>query len=147
MTVPDPGISFRCGGPADVVDVLEFWKRAAEDAHRPADTSSTIESLVRRDAEALIVALIGDEIVGTVIAGFDGWRCHIYRLAVAPGHRQKGIGAELVRRAELRFEVLGGTRSDAMVLDDNHLAHHGWRAWGYSRQLEWRRWVKPLASR
>jgi len=31
-----------------------------------------------------------------------------------------------------------------MVLDENLLAHHGSSAGGYSRQLEWMRWIKPL---
>jgi ribosomal protein S18 acetylase RimI-like enzyme len=137
-------IAYRCGDGSDVQAVLQFWKRSAHDAHRPVDTPFALQTLVARDPEALILALEGDEIVGTVIAGFDGWRCHLYRLAVAPERRRQGLGAELVRRAELRFTELGGSRGDAMVLDGNGLAHRGWSAWGYARQPEWSRWVKPL---
>ena len=83
-------------------------------------------------------------LVGTVVAGWDGWRCHLYRLAVAPSHRRTGIGRALIAAAEERFRVLGGTRVDAMVLDDNEGAHAIWAARGYRRQDEWSRWVKPL---
>jgi hypothetical protein len=40
--------------------------------------------------------------------------------------------------------VLGGTRADAMVLDDNEQAHRIWYAAGYRRQPEWTRWIRPL---
>ncbi len=36
------------------------------------------------------------EIVGTVMGGWDGWRGWIYKLAVSPEHRRRGIGNELV---------------------------------------------------
>jgi len=100
--------------------------------------------LHRRDPDALIVAVDGDRIVGTVIAGWDGWRCHLYRLAVAPARRREGIGRMLIAAAEERFRAFGGTRADAMVLDDNPGAHRIWSANGYDRQGEWSRWVKPL---
>jgi ribosomal protein S18 acetylase RimI-like enzyme len=124
--------------------VMEFWLRAAENGSRPADTPAAIEALHRRDPEALLLAVDGEEIVGTVIAGWDGWRCHLYRLAVAPWRRREGIGGRLIAAAEERFRRFGGTRADAMVLDDNVVAHGIWAAHGYGRQEAWSRWVKPL---
>jgi ribosomal protein S18 acetylase RimI-like enzyme len=130
----------------DVPAVLAFWKVAAEDAHRPVDTPSGLATLHLRDPDALILAVDGNEIVGTVIAGWDGWRCHLYRLAVDPSRRGAGIGRALIGAAEERFRILGGSRVDAMVLDDNTRAHHIWRGCGYRLQPEWSRWVKPLRS-
>jgi ribosomal protein S18 acetylase RimI-like enzyme len=134
----------RAAEPHELPAVLAFWRVAAEDAHRPVDTHAALAALHLRDPNALIVAVDGDEIVGTVIAGWDGWRCHLYRLAVAPDRRRAGIGRALVSAAEDRFRVLGGTRADAMVLDDNEQAHRIWYAAGYRRQPEWTRWIRPL---
>jgi ribosomal protein S18 acetylase RimI-like enzyme len=125
-------------------DVLAFWQTAAENENRPADRHAALAALHLRDPDALLVAVDVDEIVGTVIAGWDGWRCHLYRLAVAPHRRREGIGRQLIAAAEDRFRVFGGTRADAMVLDDNADAHPVWSAGGYRRQAEWSRWVKPL---
>ncbi len=134
----------RTAGKSELDAVLAFWQSAAENDSRPADTPAAIEALFVRDPEALILATAGDEIIGTIIAGWDGWRCHLYRLAVSPGHRRQGIGARLVAAAEERFRRLGGTRVDAMVLDANERAHGIWAAQGYRRQDDWSRWVKPL---
>ena len=124
--------------------VLTFWATAAENASRPPDTPGALAALHLRDPDALIVAVEGDRIVGTIIAGWDGWRCHLYRLAVDPQRRRNGIGRALIEAAENRIRALGGTRIDAMVLDDNPGAHAIWAARDYHRQPDWSRWIKPL---
>ncbi|HVX46508.1 MAG TPA: GNAT family N-acetyltransferase [Mycobacteriales bacterium] len=134
----------RAAVAADAPAVLEFWSAAAEDSHRPADSVDAVRRLIARDPDALLLAVDGERIVGSVIAGWDGWRCHIYRLAVDPGRRRQGIGRALIAWAERRFADLGGGRSDAMVLDPNERAHQVWARAGYRRQDEWSRWVKPL---
>ena len=138
-------LRIRAAEPGDLDAVLAFWKVAAEGTSI-SDDRSGVERLVGRDPEALILAERGGELAGTVIAGFDGWRCHLYRLAVHPGHRRQGVGSALLAAAEERFVRLGGRRGDAMVLDRNELAHHTWRAAGYSPQPQWSRWVKHLTG-
>jgi ribosomal protein S18 acetylase RimI-like enzyme len=134
----------RSASASELTAVLRFWQRAAQNGHRPADTIGAIAALHLRDPYALIIALDGDEIIGTIIVGWDGWRCHLYRLAVAPARRRSGIGRALIQAAEDRCRALGGTRMDAMVLEDNDAAHGVWAANGYQRQKEWSRWIKPL---
>ncbi|MDT0400850.1 GNAT family N-acetyltransferase [Streptomyces edwardsiae] len=133
----------RAATPRDLDAVLAFWKTAAEGTSI-SDDRDGVERLVARDPEALILAETGGELAGTVIAGFDGWRCHLYRLAVHPDHRRRGIASALLTAAEDRFVRLGGRRADAMVLQDNGIAHHAWTAAGYAPEERWRRWVKPL---
>ncbi|MEU7365731.1 GNAT family N-acetyltransferase [Streptomyces hygroscopicus] len=136
-------IRIRTAAPADLDTVLAFWKEAAEGTSI-SDDRDGVARLLDRDPESLLLAERGGELAGTVIAGFDGWRCHLYRLAVHPGHRRRGVATALLAAAEERFTALGGRRGDAMVLDENGLAHHAWSAAGYERQPQWSRWVKPL---
>ncbi|MEU1460875.1 GNAT family N-acetyltransferase [Streptomyces sp. NPDC005727] len=139
------GLRLRPALPADLDAVLAFWRTAAEGTSI-SDDREGMERLVARDPGALILAEAEGGLVGTVIAGFDGWRCHLYRLAVCPGRRRQGIGSALLAAAEERFAALGGRRADAMVLVRNESAHHAWRAAGYGPEERWRRWVKPLTD-
>ncbi|PZH06087.1 GNAT family N-acetyltransferase [Streptomyces sp. NTH33] len=129
----------------DLDTVLAFWKTSAEGTSI-SDDREGVARLVARDPEALLLAETDGELAGTVIAGFDGWRCHLYRLAVHPDRRRQGIGSALLAAAEERFVRLGGRRGDAMVLTRNESAHHAWRTAGYAPEEHWRRWVKPLAD-
>ena len=140
----------RPARPDEAAAVLEFWRTAAEGTSI-SDDPNGVRILIERDPEALLLATEADQageaghrIVGTVIAGFDGWRCHLYRLAVAPDRRRQGIGSALLHAAHQRFESFGGRRADAMVLEHNETGQLTWSAAGYEREDQWRRWVKPL---
>jgi ribosomal protein S18 acetylase RimI-like enzyme len=134
----------RAASPADAGDLVALWREAAENSRRPPDTAEAVTALLGRDPEAVILAEHDGALIGSVIAGWDGWRYHLYRLAVRPGWRRRGVGAALLSAAERRLRDLGATRIDAMVLDDNDLGQNLWRASGYQRQDDWRRWVKTL---
>ncbi|MEV4247296.1 GNAT family N-acetyltransferase [Streptosporangium canum] len=134
----------RNGRLADVEALLSFWIEAAEGTDRHDDPAK-VGALIERDPEAVLIAEIDGETAGTLIAGWDGWRAHLYRLAVAPARRRQGVGTVLIRAAEERFAKFGAFRADAMVLHDNVLAHHAWSAAGYAPQPQWSRWVKALS--
>jgi ribosomal protein S18 acetylase RimI-like enzyme len=136
-------LSIRPAGAGDVAAVLDFWRAAAEGTSI-SDDEAGVARLVERDPEALLLAERDGALLGTVIAGFDGWRCHLYRLAVHPDARRQGVARTLLEAAEERFLALGGRRGDAMVLERNEQAHHAWRAAGYAPEPHWRRWTKPL---
>jgi ribosomal protein S18 acetylase RimI-like enzyme len=150
-------LRIRAATGADLGAVLGFWRVAAEGISI-SDDPDGVARLLTRDPDALILAELGGaptgdpggepaaRLVGTVIAGFDGWRCHLYRLAVHPDHRRRGIAGALLAAAEERFVRLGGRRGDAMVLDRNEPAQRAWATAGYVPEPQWSRWVKPLGG-
>lgn len=135
---------FRFARDADIDEVLALWVVAAENDSRPSDDASKVAAVIARDPQALELAVVDGRIVGSLISGWDGWRAHLYRLAVHPSVRRQGVGRELLARAERRLVSLGATRVDAMVLNGNELGQSLWTAEGYAKQPEWRRWVKPV---
>jgi ribosomal protein S18 acetylase RimI-like enzyme len=134
----------RTASTTDIGALVAFWREAAENSSRPADSADAVAALLGRDPEAVILAERDSELIGSVIAGWDGWRYHLYRLAVRPEWRRRGVGSALLGAAERRLSDLGATRIDAMVLDANDLGQSVWAAGGYRRQDDWRRWVKEL---
>jgi hypothetical protein len=59
--------------PEDIPAVLELWREAA--AFRSAtDDERGLEALLENDRRSLLVAEKDGELVGAVIAGWDGWR-------------------------------------------------------------------------
>lgn len=126
---------------ADIAPLLELWTRAdAEPTH--TDDPESLARLLSRDPDALLVAVDGDgRLVGSVIAGWDGWRGSIYRLVVAPERRRAGLGRRLLHAAEDRFRDLAAARCQAVVVSTDERAVSFWRASGWEQQVERVRFV------
>jgi ribosomal protein S18 acetylase RimI-like enzyme len=65
------------------------------------------------------VALSKDEVIGTVMAGYDGHRGWIYSLAVARTHQRRGIGTELLEIAEKELGVRGCLKINLQIVEEN----------------------------
>jgi ribosomal protein S18 acetylase RimI-like enzyme len=124
----------------DIAGVLAFWREAAQATS--TDSTEVLVSLVERDPGALIVAEVNGRIVGTVIAGWDGWRGSIYRLAVAVDQRRSGLGQTLLRAAEDRLAALGAQRLHAIVVESNDAAVAFWSASDWEHQAGHLRFAK-----
>ena len=123
----------RPGTTGDIEAVLALWAGIRRYIPTTPDTPDALEALIARDPEALLVAEVGGAVVGTLIAGWDGWRGDMYRLAVAAGHRRQGIGTALVRAGEARLERAGCRRVTALVATVDARAAAFWEACGYPR--------------
>ena len=76
------------------------------------------------------------DVVGALIAGWDGWRGNMYRLAVRDGHRREGIGLALTRAGEDYLRQRGVRRVTALVAFDDETAGAFWETAGYPVELE-----------
>ncbi|KAA1422429.1 GNAT family N-acetyltransferase [Mumia zhuanghuii] len=137
-------LSIRPARQHEATALIAFWEAAGENDARPVDTEDAVRRLMARDAEALVVAERAEEIVGSLIVGWDGWRFHLYRLAVGPEARRSGVARRLVAHAQERAREVGAGRIDAMVLEGNALGAAFWESCGFHVQEDWRRWVHPL---
>lgn len=84
----------------DAAAVLELWAEARSGHASSADRIEDVERLIVDSPAALLVAEREGEIVGALIAAWDGWRGNMYRLAVRDGNRREGIGIALTRAGE-----------------------------------------------
>jgi ribosomal protein S18 acetylase RimI-like enzyme len=126
----------------DLDAVLALWGGARSAHAVTEDTPERVAALL--DHKALLVAELDGEIVGAVIAAFDGWRGNFYRLAVRPDLRRRGIGARLVEAGEERLRAAGAPRVTALVAFDDEVARGFWEAVGYGADAEIGRMVRSL---
>jgi ribosomal protein S18 acetylase RimI-like enzyme len=129
----------------DAPAVLALWARARSEHATTSDRAEDIERLLDETPSALLVAEADDgEIVGVLIAGWDGWRGNMYRLAVHPDYRRHGIGRRLVAVGEEHLRRLGTRRVTALVGYDDAVAAAFWDAAGYPVDREIGRRVRNL---
>lgn len=65
------------------------------------------------------VATVAGNLVGTIMAGYDGHRGWIYSLAVSLQSRRRGIGAALLRHAESALIQRGCAKVNLQILETN----------------------------
>jgi ribosomal protein S18 acetylase RimI-like enzyme len=133
----------RCRRP-DVPAVLELWAKARSEHASTPDRHEDIERLVDDSPAALLVAEQDGEIVGALIAAWDGWRGSMYRLAVREGHRREGIGLALTQAGEDYLRQCGVRRVTALVAFDDEVAGGFWESAGYPQDREIGRRVRNL---
>jgi alkanesulfonate monooxygenase SsuD/methylene tetrahydromethanopterin reductase-like flavin-dependent oxidoreductase (luciferase family)/ribosomal protein S18 acetylase RimI-like enzyme len=119
---------------ADGPAVAALWRRVFRDDTRWRAPEQVIERRRRRQRELFLVATLGTEVVGTTLAGYDGHRGWLYRVAVAPEHRRRGVGRALVREAELRLQQLGCPKINLQIEGENRDAVGFYERLGYAHE-------------
>ena len=128
----------------ELAAVLRVWDAAGVTPPGVSDSIEGLTRLIREPAALLLVAIIGDQIVGSVIGGWDGWRGNIYRLAVAPDHQRRGIARRLVAEISRELFAKGATRLSALVEHEHQWAMDFWDSvsdLGYERDPKFARYI------
>jgi ribosomal protein S18 acetylase RimI-like enzyme len=118
-------VEIRAATLLDIDAVLRLWGQSGTHPTITDDTAG-VTALLTDAPGALLVAVDGATVVGSVIAAWNGWRGSIYRIAVAPSHRRFGVGRSLLTAAAKRFSELGARRIDAFVIRDDGSARSFW---------------------
>ncbi|KRA83414.1 GNAT family acetyltransferase [Altererythrobacter sp. Root672] len=84
--------------------------------------------------ELLLVATIGDTVIGTVMAGYDGHRGWLYSVAVKPSQQRQGVGSQMLGEAERRLADLGCGKINLQVRAGNEAVTAFYRRHGYEME-------------
>ncbi|MGB7406343.1 MAG: GNAT family acetyltransferase, partial [Pacificimonas sp.] len=82
--------------------------------------------------EFLFVAVEGGDVLGSVMAGYDGHRGWLYFVAVRQSERRRGLGAALVRHAEQALFSIGCGKVNLQVRTSNEAVVSFYRHLGYA---------------
>lgn len=116
----------------DTESVIALWQAAGvtrswNNPHLDIQRKLTVQP------ELFFVAVDGHDIVGTVMAGYDGHRGWLYYLAADPMRRGEGIGRALVTAAEDALLDMGCPKVQIMVRPDNADVLRFYDTLGYER--------------
>ena len=119
---------------ADRAEVVQLWAEAFPDDPDHNVSSEMIDRKLRVQPELFLVAIADNVLVGTVVAGFDGVRGWLHRLAVRESARRSGFGTRLVRSAEAALAALGCPKVNLQVRASNASVVAFYRALGYTAE-------------
>ena len=116
-----PGLSIHAFAETDEPEIVALWDRCGllrpwNDPHKDIARKMTVQR------ELFLVGRVADEIVATVMAGYDGHRGWINYLAVDPMHRRQGFARLLVTEVEERMRDLGCAKINLQIRRDNQEA-------------------------
>ena len=123
--------------PSDYAAALKLWQgmEVGVTVGR-SDTPEEIERKLQRDADLFLVAESNNQLVGTIIGGYDGRRGMIYHLAVHAEYRQQGIATQLIEEIERRLQSKGCVKCYLLVFADNTGAAEFYKKRGWRHQDE-----------
>jgi ribosomal protein S18 acetylase RimI-like enzyme len=127
-----PGMHIRRFQSADEQPVVALWHRCG--LTRPwNDPNRDIRRKLGVQPELFLVATLDEQVVATVMAGYDGHRGWLYYLAVDSAQQRLGYGREIVTAAERLLANLGGPKINLQVRTDNVAVVEFYRRLGFCR--------------
>ena len=115
----------------DRLGVIDLWAAAfpADPVHN--QSAGMIDRKLRVQPELFLVARDADVVVGAVMAGYDGVRGWIHRLAVRESAQRRGVGTALLRAAEAGLARLGCPKVNLQIRSTNAGVIAFYRSAGY----------------
>ena len=127
-------LQIRSFQPGDEKAIIDLW-RLCELVRPWNDPARDIQRKLKVNPELLLVGVdvgvSGEQIVATVMVGYEGHRGWINYLAVHPDYRRKGYGRRLMQHAEALLLELGCPKINLQVRTDNKSVVEFYRRLGY----------------
>ena len=116
--------------PADEAAVVALWT-ACDLVRLWNDPYKDIARKLNAQPELFLVGLEDEQVVGTVMAGYEGHRGWINYLAVSLEQQGRGLGRQLMDEAEKRLRALGCPKINLQVRSGNDAVRAFYEAVGY----------------
>jgi ribosomal protein S18 acetylase RimI-like enzyme len=124
-------LEIRVYDPQDEDAVVRLWHECALIVPHN-NPKRDIERKLRLRPDWFLVGLLGGEIVATCMVGYDGHRGWVNYLAVARGHRRRGLGSAMMGAAEKLLREAGCAKVNLQVRTSNRDVLAFYRRMGYT---------------
>ncbi len=116
----------------DLDAAIRLWDDPVASPAAPVFGLSDLIAAVRANAPA-VVAVVGDDLIGTAVATVSGTRASLMRISLAKSWRDRGIGSSMLTELERRLVSAGVHRIDCLLAEPGEvgavaLEHCGYRA-------------------
>lgn len=105
--------------PSDKELLISLLKEVFNPKQYHNDPEIAIDMKNKQDDNLFFIAEEDNQIIGTVISGYDGHRGWIYSLAVHPKYCRRGIGTSLVKKAIEELKNLGCLKVNLQIYGNN----------------------------
>jgi hypothetical protein len=104
---------------SDKESVISLWKEIFNPNQHHNTPEIAINMKIKNNDNLFFIAEEENQIIGTIISGFDGHRGWLYSLAVHPDYWRKGIGTLLVKRALDELKNVGCLKVNLQIYGKN----------------------------
>jgi len=122
------GIEIRKAVNADEPAVAALWSECFSEGDHIAGFRFAIQSPA---TVVLLAEAVDGTIVGSLLAGYDGFRGWLHLIATKTSERRKGIGKSLIRAGEEWLKGHGANRIRLLVDEDNIQVVDFYKSAGY----------------
>ena len=124
-------MEIRCFQAGDEPSVVALWQRC--DLVRPwNDPHRDICRKLKVNPDWFLVGLVDDQLVATLMAGYEGHRGWLNYLAVAPEFQRRGLARAIVDEAERLLRKAGCPKINLQIRTINKAVIEFYRRLGYS---------------
>ncbi len=118
----------------DYQGVLDLWNIVFTDEPAWNASEVLIRDKLTVQPHLFFVAEIDERVVGTVLAGYDGVRGWVHKVATHPDYRRRAIAASLMQAAETGLRDLGCKKMNLQVRNGNDRAAAFYQSIGYQAE-------------
>lgn len=111
--------------------VIELWETCFPGDPPWNNPPDVIRRKMTVQPELLLVCVVDERVVGTVLAGFDGFRGWVNKVATHPDFQRKGIASRLMRAAEEGLAAMGCPKLNLQVRTENAGVIEFYKSAGY----------------
>jgi ribosomal protein S18 acetylase RimI-like enzyme len=115
----------------DEEQVIALW-RECNLVDPSNDPKKDIQRKLKVNPELFLVGVVNDEIVATIMGGYEGHRGWVNYLAVSPSHQRKGYGRQMMEAVESKLRAMGCAKINLQVRETNLVVVEFYKSIGYN---------------